>query len=733
MSDEEQEPRSQSPIGSIPLRQRRNRRSCDICRQRKIRCNGQNMPDGGSCSNCLAFGSPCTYTGPSRKRGRKQELVDELEKENAWLKTENISLKAQLRSLSVCSLCAQPLRGPVESVSSEFPHNPTESTSAESKDPFEDMTSHLSQLTLSECSADYFGPASSFSLVDRTLALKETQDRRPFRFSGRTLFWDTLPWEKEASAVRPQYVYPPNDLMDSLLRLYFTNVHPTLPILHRPSFERSVAQGLHLTNERFGGMLLSLLAVASLYSNDPRVLIDGHASLSAGWKFANQIWIVRKVFSPTIYDVQMYCLMTLYTCGASVPQNSWLYLGIGIRCLYHRGAHRRKPKGHKWNPQDELWQRAFWSFVVLERMVCSFIGRQISLPVEGYDVGLPLEVDDEYWDQGFTQPPDKPSQLSYFACDVRLSEIWSDAVRRLYASPKTKKVMGWDREDCEQRTVARFDSAMNDFRDSIPPHLRWDSDSPPQGVFFDQSAILHVTYNSILIAIHRPYIFKETPLAATSLSICANAARTIIRTSDIWLRKLQRIPPHDLINCVFVSGLILAFNLLATKRSCLSISGTKDIVLVATAVEILKVAESRIQPAGRLLDLLREVWSFDGPLPPKYPSDNQIDGSAYKGGITEPPSLESQNVPGAHLSSGFYPDFRQSAQDSSDQSSGSSPGMSIEQLLAATSTADAARSIFEDEVMSMLLACPTHINDWEQYTENRDLDTNWWSNFEAPL
>ncbi|KAJ6520470.1 hypothetical protein C8R45DRAFT_61232 [Mycena sanguinolenta] len=646
-----------------------------------------------------------------------------------------------------------PLREPFKSVSSEFPHKHAESTSVESKDPFEDMTSHLSRLTLSECSADYFGPASSFSLVDHTLAMKETQDRRPFLFSGRSLFWGMLPWEKEASALRPQYVYPPSDLMDSLLRLYFTNVHPTLPVLHRPSFERAVAQGLHLTNERFGATLLSVLAVASLYSNDPRVLIDGHASLSAGWKFANQIWIVRKVFSPTIYDVQMYCLMTLYSCGASVPQNSWLYLGIGIRCLYHRGVHRRKPKGHKWNPQDELWQRAFWygqvfvavhcviphslnrSFVVLERMVCGFIGRQISLPVEDYDVGPPLEVDDEYWDQEFTQPPDKPSQLSYFVCDVRLCEIWSDAVRRLYASPKTKTVMGWDREDCEQRTVARFDSAMNDFRNSIPPHLRWDPDSPPQGVFFDQSAILHVTYNSILIAIHRPYIFKATPLAATSLSICANAARTIIRTSDIWLRKLQRIPPHDLINCVFVSGLILALNLLATKRSCISLSGTKDVVLVATALEILKVAESRIQPAGRLGDLLREVWSFDGPLPPKCPPDNQIDGGVYKSGVTEPASFESQNDPGPHLAplnlDEFYPDFGLSAaeQDSSDQSSGSSPGMSIEQLLAATGT-DAARSILEDEVMSMLLASPTHINNWEQY---KDVDTNWWSNFEAPL
>jgi hypothetical protein len=96
-------------------------------------------------------------------------------------------------------------------------------------------------------------------------------------------------------------------------------------------------------------------------------------------------------------------------------------------------------------------------------------------------------------------------------------QIWGDAIRRLYASKKSKILMGWDGSEWEQRTVANFDSTMNDFLDSIPPHrtspqcfvgpcsnlstVRWDPDSPPQGVFFDQSVLLHVTYNYILIAV----------------------------------------------------------------------------------------------------------------------------------------------------------------------------------------------------------------------------------------
>ncbi|KAF7347300.1 Fungal-trans domain-containing protein [Mycena venus] len=280
-----------------------------------------------------------------------------------------------------------------------------------------------------------------------------------------------------------------------------------MPVLHRPSFERSVREGLHLTDMQFGGLLLSVLAVASWYSKDPRVFVDGDTSLSAGWLFYKQIWTSPKKFEPTISEVQMYCLLTLYTCGVSGPQVSWMYLAIGICCLRQLGEYRRKPEGHM-DPEDELWKRAFWSFAALERMVCPCFGRRLGLHVEECDVEPPLEVDDECWDQEFAlcaekDPTEnrKPSQVSFFVCDSRLGEIWGDATRRLYASKKAKTLMGWESLDWEQRTVADFDSIMNDFLDSIPTHLRWDPDSPPQGTFFDQSAILHVTYNYILIAV----------------------------------------------------------------------------------------------------------------------------------------------------------------------------------------------------------------------------------------
>ena len=97
------EPSSQNLTRFTRVKQRRQQRSCDICRQRKsqlalccseavvdliqldVRNNfkphsgqsiyihsgdGPSMPDG-CCSHCLAFGSACTYVQPYKPRGPK--------------------------------------------------------------------------------------------------------------------------------------------------------------------------------------------------------------------------------------------------------------------------------------------------------------------------------------------------------------------------------------------------------------------------------------------------------------------------------------------------------------------------------------------------------------------------------------------------------------------------------------------------------------------------------------
>ncbi|KAJ6489867.1 fungal-specific transcription factor domain-containing protein [Mycena sanguinolenta] len=712
-------------------RQRRAQRSCDACRQGKTRCDGPKTVDG-RCSNCIAFGSACTYIQPPKKRGPKNITIEELKKENE-------SLKAKLRSLSLCSLCSQQLQpfpphrngssrsdAVIDQSTPDSEHAPSPVHKEPPDDEFFEVTAQFDKFSLEPGRRrGYLGSSSSFGLASNAIKMKEQYFGRPMHpHSCRPLFWDVLPWEKPALD-QVQYVFPASDLIASLLEIYFTNVNNTFPLLHRPTFERSVADGLHFTNIEFAGTLLAVLAVASRYSNDPRVFVAGDASLSSGWKFASQIRILRKLFEPSIYEVQMYCLLPLFALGTSRPQASWLYVGLGIRFLQQRGELRRKRTSQTPDAEDEMWKRVFWSFVTLERISCLFLGRPMSLHVEEYDVDLPLEVDDEYWDTGFTQPEGKPSQLSYFVSHLRLCEILADAMRRVYGSKKSKILLGWDGPAWEQRAVAELDSAMNDFVDTIPHHLRWDPENPPQGTFFDQAAMLHITYNHILIAIHRPYIQRTTAQGAPSLSICARAARAILSTAGIWLAKLQRIPLPGFINPVFVSGVVLIVYMLATKRAGLPVHRNRDIAHVATAMEVLKVAESRLQPIGRLWEILRDIWSLDAPTSVTENQRNDTAALTARASNFNPApfatALPPSNLPGerySHIREPVQSDSWEGAPPSDEfQSHPFEPGMSIEQLL------DAAGPL-DDDLMSMWMAGPNMAeiseNNW-----NAGAGVNW--------
>ncbi|KAJ7709658.1 fungal-specific transcription factor domain-containing protein [Mycena rosella] len=589
----------------------------------------------------------------------------------------------------------------------------------------------------------FYGAASGFSLLNSAVEEKEKFLGRPAaQHSRRPLFWQTLPWEKVEYDQRPQYVYPQSDLIASLLDLYFRNVHPLLPILHRPSFERSVAEGLHLKDTQFGATLLVILGIASRYSDDPRVFVEGDASLSAGWKFVKQVQVVRKFFDPTLYDVQYYCLMTYFASGTSAPQTGWMYLGLGIRCLQYRGEHLRKKK---WDPSHELWKRAFWSVCVLDRLWSCFTGRPAGIPAEDYDVELPFEVDDEYWEHGFTQPAGKPSLLSYFVCNIRLCEILGDALRRLYSSSKSKVLMGWTGPEWEQRAVAELDSAMNDWLYIVPPHLRWDPDRTPD-TFFDQSAVLYITYYYTQIAIHRQYIHKATG-SSPFLSICTSAARSALNVADVWLKKSQRVPSSFIINHIFISGVILFLNIFRSRGASVSVDKNPDIARIRTAMTILKSAESRWQSAGRLWELLQELHSLDLKWPTQIkllPAESGASKAGVAAAITT--SRETSSTTQHEFHTNYTESFAPAPYHpwnnihSSDQSlplnNDPDPNFSIEQLLADTAEFDTlipnsgwgdsaglSNNMIDDEFMSLLLAAPIDFparsrEEWNLYTSN---------------
>lgn len=140
------------------------------------------------------------------------------------------------------------------------------------------------------------------------------------------------------------------------------------PVLHRPTFERQVAAGLHNQNINFARIYLLVCALGSRFSSDPRVTLptaDGKTHwASAGWSYFSQVMSINSMLldrhlkgqshtktcmilepilaSAGLSDLQVVALTALYLTGCSAPHTAWIMVGIGLRCAQDIGAHREQ-------------------------------------------------------------------------------------------------------------------------------------------------------------------------------------------------------------------------------------------------------------------------------------------------------------------------------------------------------------------------------------------------------
>lgn len=161
-------------------------------------------------------------------------------------------------------------------------------------------------------------------------------------------------------------------------------------------------------------------------------------------------------------------LATLFV-DYSTPASCWTFIGLGIRLALDVGAHRRGSQGIKPTVESELWKRGFWVLICLDRYIARGLGlpcttqyeesvshlpnhtpaADLAFKIRGrrfsFDVELPIECDDEYWEtedpaRAFKQPAGKPSRIAFFNCNIRLNNLLGFGLKILvrnqaYASP----------------------------------------------------------------------------------------------------------------------------------------------------------------------------------------------------------------------------------------------------------------------------------------------------------
>ncbi|PIL36105.1 transcription factor [Ganoderma sinense ZZ0214-1] len=441
----------------------------------------------------------------------------------------------------------------------------------------------------------FHGKSSSFKLISHTRELMQrhivetSSDGRqsnspadiqlPSSTSNkRPEFWTLPPWEKtfenaDDPTRLPDWLlpaFPPPDLADKLISDYFNLNNSTFSLLHRPTFERQWQEKLYTTNAWFACVCLAIFGVASRWSSDPRVLPDEVADKAtegsdngiwtlAGWQYiavGMKIHETRRsvMLPPELFEIQSFSLIGLYFRGTVAQHGSWFYLSVGVLKAQDIGAHRRKIYGRKPTVEEELWKRAYWHLVAFDRIGSMLIGRPCCSREEDLDLDLPLEVDDEFWENedpelAFRQPDGKPALVSCFVHWIKLSHVVAYALKTLYTPSKSKPTLGLTGADWKEETVQKLNDALLKWLDELPDHLRWRPDMEDR-IFASQAATLYSTYHLVQILIYRPFIHiprgrslnrpyssQRAAFSQKSLSICLNSARAAAYILDVQTRR----------------------------------------------------------------------------------------------------------------------------------------------------------------------------------------------------
>ncbi|KAF8875510.1 fungal-specific transcription factor domain-containing protein [Infundibulicybe gibba] len=613
-------------------KRRRLQRACDICRRKK---SDGIQTNGGRCSHCKASGTECTYVEAAKKRVPAQHQFFFIKKDPSLQTTAAQNILPGERTDSSASPPPSPSS---HKMVSTVIHGAT-CTAPDGLDD-EEVQEYLVGQSLKRLSLDpidhrFLGRSSGVMLIKTALELKkeftglEMNTLAPHLGKKRPEYWFTHPWERTAGrGPSLTFNFPDADLLQSLTELYFVHINLFFPLLHKPSFKRSVSEGLHYKDEMFSVIVLLVCAIGARFSSDRRVLLDGVDSFrSAGWGWFNQVQMLQRgyITLPTLYDLQYYCLSVHFLQRTSTPQACWSLVGMGLRMAQDIGAHRRVMVHQPPTVERELLKRAFWVLHSLDVTISALLGRPCGIHSEDYDVEMPTEMDDEHWDhpdpEARKQPDDEPSLLTSFTLLIKLNHILGILLRTVYAINKSKVVHGLVGKKWEQHIVSELDSALNKWVDSIPPHLRWDPNRT-RIEFFNQSAMLYCSYYQIQILLHRPFIpspNKPSPLSFPSLAICTNAARSCTHVIDAYHKRNQYVLSNTQILVsvtarylqlltvtqlsAMTSGIVLLLNMWGGRRSGRATDLSKEMVDVHTCMEVIKASEDRYATwpiAGRL-------------------------------------------------------------------------------------------------------------------------------------
>ncbi|KAI8142510.1 fungal-specific transcription factor domain-containing protein [Fennellomyces sp. T-0311] len=640
-------------------------RACDGCRRKKIKCD--TTGPGDSCKNCQLAQVECTFNDSAKKRGPPKGYIEVLE--NRLKRMERIlggladEETSDEREKDMTNQSEKGNATPVQhGLGAEIEVKQEDVNTSWNHDPSGLSSLHSTGITR------YVGDMSPLPLLAQKINFEDARVASTIGFKVRKFGQSLLLYKEEdqeraqgasermlraVGKLKPgQTINGMNDWIyavagidrvtsDRLMRIYFLYIHPGLPVINKILFLKQYRR--ELGDYPAPTLLCSMYGAAVRYINNCRLFGDkvlpeetGDWDLREGWSeslFEHLLVYVKGRYAPCVATIQALVISQFHRASLDERMASgWLLNSAATRMAQDLGLHRSSEGWDIPESEKETRRRLWWSVYIMDKWSAAATGRPQTIFDEDCDEIYPNES--STWEEVMDQPPkdststeprfpsldpsvaqkvkvDKIPLYQPFVQLVKLSELLGRILQGLY-TPRAKRHSAQHGSDA---IVSYLDNALSEWRANLPPSLQISTtnvsrlDSRGHSPLLSMSGLIYLTYCTLLVLLHRPFIEKErqghdTRLSLSSLTICTNAATRCVDIAEkMHYRDFMLISWSFSIYPVFTASLIHIYNAASTDHIVADVAKSN----IVKAMSVIKRLSKLTPGAGKLFGILKQL------------------------------------------------------------------------------------------------------------------------------
>ncbi|KAF4461442.1 Regulatory GAL4 [Fusarium albosuccineum] len=275
--------------------------------------------------------------------------------------------------------------------------------------PSQAIMDGMASLTIGDQKRGYYGAASGSALLRQILSARpdgEEVDADVALHEIESLFQqhsDHSQWFRSQAMLTRVAV-------ENLIDAFFVFYHPTMPIVHEPTFRAQYAGTLPCANKGHWNTLANILAALGSFASSNVADATDLPIFQAAQKclFSNYL----EVGNLTL--VQAFGLSATYMQKRNKPNTGFNYGGLAIRLAIGLGLHKDL-EGNSLSPlQSETRRRIWWCLCVLDVGATITYGRPLNWPQAGVETAFPQNIHEKDLTQDSTDCPPEVDGITMY-------------------------------------------------------------------------------------------------------------------------------------------------------------------------------------------------------------------------------------------------------------------------------------------------------------------------------